>query len=667
MQRAHRPEPLHDLEVVGLDWESYFESTQGYSLKSRAYTTSTYVRSELFQPLCLSLRRERWRKAKSYRGDKAEQALAQIDWSRTALLCHHTHFDGLILSHHYGITPRYYLDTLGMARALHGNHIGNSLDEVAPYYGRGNKLPDVLLQCEGLRREEIPRDLMKALMEYNNNDVDIMWNVFWDMITNGFPDEELDINDLTISLFTEPVLEVDRDLATAERDREREERKKLFRRVAKLTAKDTEIRDLIQSHKGRMATGKKPRKTDLFTIEENMAKQLNSNETYAEMLRQAGVHPPMKTSPSDPEKHIYAFAKNDLDFQTLQAHPKRTIRELVEARLKAKSNIAEERAVKLLERSENGMRMPVYLLYCGAHTMRWSGGDGINPQNFPVEGRKGQKSKIRRCLVAPRGMAIVVVDSSQIEARENAWFAGEKNLLEALADKYRDPYSEFAEKLFNKRVTKEDPERDVGKVCILGLGYGMGWKKLQVTLATGSMGPPVFLSEEMCRRAVDLFRGENQYIQLMWKQLGKLIASCLYGGQELILHDLLHFRKEEILMPNGLSLHYPNLRLVQGETEWETNFFYRSRQNEKSKIYGGLLDENIIQCLSRITIGPQALRIAEKYRIISLSHDEVIYLAPERRAQTALDDGLEALSTPPEWAPDLPLAAEGGYAKEYSK
>ena len=51
-----------------------------------------------------------------------------------AFLCHHAHFDGLILSHHFGVKPRYWLDTLSMARQVLGNHLKKGLGELATHY-----------------------------------------------------------------------------------------------------------------------------------------------------------------------------------------------------------------------------------------------------------------------------------------------------------------------------------------------------------------------------------------------------------------------------------------------------------------------------------------------------------------------------------------------------
>jgi hypothetical protein len=48
-------------------------------------------------------------------------------------------------------------------------------------------------------------------------------------------------------------------------------------------------------------------------------------------------------------------------------------------------------------------------------------------------------------------------------------------------------------------------------------------------------------------------------------------------------------------------------------------------------------------------------------------HDEIIFLAPTNEADEALKWAIEQMIQPPEWAWEVPLAAEGGWDKGYSK
>ena len=156
-------------QIVGLDFETYYDND--YTL--RKMSTTEYVRDPRFKVQSVSLQTHRQKGGKGYgTADSISRAIHDVDWDSTGLLCHHTHFDGLILSHHFGIVPGFYLCTLSMARPIHGGAIKNDLDTVAQHYGVGNKLEDILGKTKGVR--DIPPDLLKRLIEYNNVDVDIM-------------------------------------------------------------------------------------------------------------------------------------------------------------------------------------------------------------------------------------------------------------------------------------------------------------------------------------------------------------------------------------------------------------------------------------------------------------------------------------------------------------
>jgi DNA polymerase len=55
------------------------------------------------------------------------------------------------------------------------------------------------------------------------------------------------------------------------------------------------------------------------------------------------------------------------------------------------------------------------------------------------------------------------------------------------------------------------------------------------------------------------------------------------------------------------------------------------------------------------------------YTIVNSIHDEVLLLVDEERKDVALDDVISIMTTPPSWAPDFPLAAEGWVGTRYRK
>lgn len=631
--------------IVGLDFETYF--APGYSLRSPKISLSEYVRDERFKVQCMGIRTSRQHKTRWYSDPFQITAILKgFDWKNAALLCHNTAFDGLILSHYYKVIPAYYYDTLSMARALFSNHIGAGLDEVAKHLGYEGKVGGgaALNATKGIR--DLPPELLNPLGDYCAGDVDAMWSIFKNM-QQTYPQDELDLIHYTVNAFCNPVLDVDVPRATKELIRATRASKKLILKTAKLVG----------------TAGTPTRDRYVETV-----KALRSREVFADALRAEGVEPPTKVSPANGED-TYAFAKDDLEFQALADHENKNVQMLYEAKGEASSSISITRATRLIQRVENGNKLPIMLNYCRAHTMRWSGGDKLNPQNFPARGKNG--AELRRSIIAPRGQQLVVVDSGQIEARVIAWLAGQLDLLEVFrlsdAGKGPDPYVLLASDIYNRVITKKDKEeRFVGKVGILGLGFGMGANKYQHTLEAGNMGPSVIITKPFAQKTVTTYRAKNHHIVRFWEFLSRMIQLMHFGKQERE-YGVLTFHKDGVDVPNGLTLLYPGIRKSPSE-RWPGSYDY-SYQNGRlrSKLYGGLFSENITQCVARIIVGEQMLRIADRYRVVMMSHDEVVYLAPTKQVERAYNYGIKCMTTPPSWGPDIPLSAEGGWDSCYSK
>ena len=119
--------------------------------------------------------------------------------------------------------------------------------------------------------------------------------------------------------------------------------------------------------------------------------------------------------------------------------------------------------------------------------------------------------------------------------------------------------------------------------------------------------------------------------------------------------------ERRIWFPNGTSMHYPDIQFDdEGGVQYRDLFMWK-------KLYGGKLLENIIQKYSRDVIASQILQISEGYRIATMTHDEIIWVAPEDIAADSLAFGMEIMKRGPAWAAGWPLNAKGGYARNYSK
>lgn len=127
------------MKIVVSDWETFFDSASGYTLKKM--TTEAYLRDPRFEAHGCAVKWEPHMKAHWYsQHDITHGALVNLDWSDTMLVHHHAHFDSGIESFHYGIRPKAIGCTLSMARLLLGNHVSVSLDSVRSHFGLPSKL-----------------------------------------------------------------------------------------------------------------------------------------------------------------------------------------------------------------------------------------------------------------------------------------------------------------------------------------------------------------------------------------------------------------------------------------------------------------------------------------------------------------------------------------------
>lgn len=633
-------------QIVGLDFETFYDSKDKYSLRSQSLSTSEYVRDTRFKAQCVGIQLDRQRRARWYHGNEIKTALNNIDWNTTGLLCHNTHFDGFILSQHYGIVPKMYFCSMSMARPLFSYSIGAGLDAVAKFCGLEGKVKaDALKATNGVK--DLSPELMHQLGQYCADDVEDMWKIFKFMLPY-FPALELELIDITINAFANPICEVDKRLVQEELDEQIELKKRIFKSCLKYFPE----------------AKKYPPNERLDYV----TKQLSSNIKFADALKSINIDPPIKESPSNPEKEIYAFSKNDLGFQALQKHRLKRVRQLIEARLLAKSPIAETRARRMLLRGTTGnKKLPLLLNYGKARTLRWTGGDKFNPQNFPAA-RGGNKGRLRKAIIAPKGHSIIVVDSSQIEARMNAWLWDQEDILHLFATG-KDPYAALASNIYGFEVNKKDhpAQRFIGKVGVLGLGYQMGATKFKTTLEVGTMGPPIIISDEEAAKAVKAYRKSNSNIVSGWRYLDNMLAVMSSRNEPpRELKNILRFAKNRVETVSGFNLVYPQLKRNYNEYEEPYGYTYKL-EHGTTNIYGGKFDENIVQHLARLVVSEQMVDIAQKYRIISMTHDEVVYLAKTREAKTAFEFGLNCMRKAPAWCPDIPLDAEGGFAKNYSK
>lgn len=617
--------------LITFDFETFY--SDAFSLSR--ITTEEYIRDVQFEVIGVGVQvdggQPQW-----FSGTREETRkwLRQFDWKNSMALAHNTMFDGAILHWVFGITPMIFLDTLSMARALHGMEAGGSLKALAERYQIGVKGTEVIAAKGKTRMDFAPDDLARY-GEYCKNDVRLTYDLFHIMSKN-FPIEELRLIDITLRMFTHPQLYADEPALQDRLDDLRTERSQLL-----LSLKDT-------LHAAN---------------EEEVRKKLSSNKQFADVLRTFDLEVPMKISPTT-GKETYALAKKDEGFIALTEHENPVVQQLCAVRLGTKSTLEEKRIERFIEVSRrNRGSIPVPLKYYGAHTGRWSGVDKVNFQNLPS--RDPKKKALKKAIVPPEGYVVINSDSSQIEARVLAWLAGQEDVVQQFANK-KDVYSIFASSVYGRTITKaNEAERFVGKTCVLGLGYGTGALKLQHTLAT-SQPISVKLDEDECKRIVSVYRSTNYKIVELWGASDSMLSSMLNGNIKNAMplgeHGCLWFDEDGIRLPNNLYIRYPKLR--RETLDGKSKVVYDSRKGLVS-LWGGAVVENVVQALARIIVGEQMVKINEFYRPALTVHDAVVLVVPEDEQDAAVKCLTEIMSCAPDWAPGLPVACEAKVGATY--
>lgn len=602
------------MNLICLDYETYF--SDDYTLKK--LTTEAYIRDPRFEALgcavslpCDPITGEGPRYTSWWGANHLHQIFDIIDWRNTAVIAHHAHFDGLILSHHFGIKPAFWFDTLSMARLIHGNHLSVSLASLAKHYNLKEKnVPYDLFR--GKRWNDLNQEVRRALGDGCCHDVSLTYEIF-SRLLKEFPAEELSVVDATVRMFTEPSLVGD----------------------AQLFAK---VRDESWQRKNEMLY-------ELGVGEKDLA----SADKFVRLLEAEGIEVPLKKGK---ERMIPAVASTDQFMRNLADDPNERVAALAEARLEVKSTIGETRAGRLAAMSERGP-LSVYLSYCGAHTTRWSGGDRVNFQNFP------RGSDLRKGLRAPEGYLFGAVDQSQGECRILNWLAGQWDVVE----RFRlgnDPYIKIASEFYGFDVTKENPkERGTGKQLELSCGYMAGAETIRQTARRGTYGPPVDITLDQATFARNLYRNTHKQVVELWKFAGDVVLHRLWSKDPKPMNwGPMIIKDGKIYGPSGAWIDYTSLKYEDGE--WRLH-----SRNGYVKTYSGKIVQNVIELLSRTVTSQAMIKIRNAgIRVVGMAHDDLWMLIADGEPK-ALQFCIDMMAMTPSWAPGLPLGAEGHLGVSY--
>ena len=337
-----------------LDFETFYDV--GYSLTKM--TTAEYVHSPEFKVWGVGVKWNEDGITEWYSEDEIPELFEQYDWDDIAVVCHNTLFDAYILTQIYRVFPAYYFDTAAMSRGLYPNEsaaLKNVCERLFPD-DKSMRKGEELVNAKGIR--DLDPELDETIGGYCIQDVDLTYEIFNKMV-KGYPQSELDLIDLTVRMFVDPKIILDREL-------------------------------LIE-HKEQIAAETAQKIEDSGTDRETLASQ----PKFAAHIESLGVVVPTKKSPRTGEM-IPAFSKTDSAYTQMMAmHPE--LQHIWDAREAVKSRIEETRAERFLSAVNPDGTFSVPLRYYAAHTGRFGGSEKINLQNLP------RGSKLRSALTASGG------------------------------------------------------------------------------------------------------------------------------------------------------------------------------------------------------------------------------------------------------------------------
>lgn len=287
---------------------------------------------------------------------------------------------------------------------------------------------------------------------------------------------------------------------------------------------------------------------------------------------------------------------------------------------------------------------------------------------------------VRTALIAPAGYIYSVADFSAIEARVISWLANEHWRMEVFRGDGKI-YEATGSKMFGvpvSAITKGSVLRDKSKISELALGYGGSLGALK-RMGGEKMG----LADAEMMSLVKKWRNANPGIVAMWSEIEK----CA--------HEAVRYRRKvrgtcrnlifdcdgnymTIMLPSGRKLFYSNPHFKDKRVGRSTmpmrilcydGIIQETKQWGETDTYGGKLTENIVQAIARDLLGHAMILLEDaNYKIVAHIHDECIVEVPKDGSEKQYYDVMAALmSTPPDWASDLPLRADGYLTPYYKK
>ena len=441
---------------------------------------------------------------------------------------------------------------------------------------------------------------------------------------------------------------------------------------------------------------------DLQLIE----KAIECDSSYTERLTKEAIKLTGLNNPNSPTQlkkwigervgHEVTSLTKDVVPTLIKETTDEKVKEILELRqLMAKTSIKKYETMQRA-RCKDGRVRGLLQFYGANRTGRWAG-RLVQVQNLPQNHlpdlddarnliRTGQFDKveflfdsipdtlsqlIRTAFIPKEGNRFIVADFSAIEARVIAWYAGEQWRLDVFNND-GDIYCASAAKMFKVPVEKHGVNSDLrpkGKIAELALGYGGS------VGALGSMDKKKDIPEEELPGLVRDWRNANPKITKFWWDVDKAAKKAITEKTTVNLQFGLKFIYAPgvlfIQLPSGRKLAYLRPKVEPHETFSGDKITYEgmeqtSKQWKRIDTYGPKLVENIVQATARDCLGITMLRVEEKsFHVVMHVHDELICDVP--KGNGSVEEICDIFAEPIEWAPGLPLKADGYECNYYMK
>jgi hypothetical protein len=160
---------------------------------------------------------------------------------------------------------------------------------------------------------------------------------------------------------------------------------------------------------------------------------------------------------------------------------------------------------------------------------------------------------------------------------------------------------------------------------------------------------------------IDKYRNAAAPVVQFWELLGNLLVHSLIEGNEYV-HKCLTFKKEEIILANGMSLLYPDIQIEK--TKKGPQYTYAAGA-KRVKLYPGKVCNNCTQGTARIVMTDGMLRVEKRYPVVLTVHDELGAIVPDAEVEEGKAWIKKEMIRVPKWMPGIPLNADVGAARRY--